>query len=305
MEETISLQDIFKLLKQKMIFILTAMLIGLGVSAVLTFFIITPKYSASTQLIATFPQSENVNTDNIQTNLMMINTYKDFISGNVVTEAAQEKLAKTTSFRRTSDEIKQMVSVEQTQNSQMFSIKVLSENPTEATQLANIIASIFQDKAKKYTNVDKVSVISKADRPERPVSPNKLLNLVIGLVLGVIVGIGVAFLSELLNRTVKSEAFIVDELGLPILGVVPKLERKEILGFRKEQDRAFRTGDFYLEEDAYTMNNDFVDGLEEDAFGDEAKTQPTSFETPDYFSEMRSRDYLNQDPQEQDPFRHQ
>ncbi|MGO2083613.1 YveK family protein [Vagococcus sp.] len=302
MEETISLQDIFKLLKQKMIFILTAMLIGLGVSAVVTFFVITPKYSASTQLIATFPQSENVNTDNIQTNLMMINTYKDFIGGNVVTEAAQEKLGKTTSFKRTSDEIKGMVSVEQTQNSQMFSIKVLSENPTEATQLANIIASIFQDKAKKYTNVDKVSVISKADRPQKPVSPNKLLNLVIGLVLGVIVGIGLAFLSELLNRTVKSESYLVDELGLPILGVIPKLERKEILNFRKEQDRAFRTGDFYLEEDAYTMSKDLVDGLEEDPFGEGTTPAQTKFETPDYFSDAGTRDYLNQDSQDHDPF---
>lgn len=69
MEETISLQDIFKLLKDKLFLILTMMFIGLGLSALVTFFVITPKYSASSELIATFQSKEsNVNTDNINTN---------------------------------------------------------------------------------------------------------------------------------------------------------------------------------------------------------------------------------------------
>ncbi|MGX7014868.1 YveK family protein [Vagococcus silagei] len=285
MEETISLQDVFKLLKQKILFVLTAMLLGLGVSAVLTFFVITPKYSATTQLIATMPASDNLNADSINTNLMMINTYKDFISGNVVTEEASEKLADKTSFKRTAPEIKEMVTVEQTQNSQMFSINVKSENPTEAAQLANIVAEIFQKEAKKYTNVDKVSIISEADRPDSPVSPNKLLNLAIGAVLGIIVGVGLAFLSELLNRTIKSENYIVEELGLPILGVIPKLERKEIVTYRKEQERAFKLGDFYVEEDAYSMNNDLVDGLEQEANDLSSTSFERDFQTPNYFSE--------------------
>ena len=54
-------------------------------------------------------------------------------------------------------------------------------------------------------NVDKISIISGAVANTTPVSPNNKLNLVIGLVLGMMVGVGLAFLFELLDRTVKDE----------------------------------------------------------------------------------------------------
>ncbi len=44
-----------------------------------------------------------------------------------------------------------------------------------------------------------------------PVSPNNKLNLVIGLVLGMMVGVGLAFLFELLDRTVKDEKYRSEE----------------------------------------------------------------------------------------------
>lgn len=61
-----------------------------------------------------------------------------------------------------------------------------------------------------------------------PVSPNNKLNLAIGLVLGVMIGIGLAFLLELLDRTVKDDKFVSEDLGLTILGTVPQMSQKEL-----------------------------------------------------------------------------
>ena len=65
--------------------------------------------------------------------------------------------------------------------------------------------------------------------------PELLLILVIGLVLGMMVGVGLAFLFELLDRTVKDEKYVTDTLGLPILGTVPEMSAKELnAGIRKK-----------------------------------------------------------------------
>ena len=269
MEETISLQEIVTLLKKKAVLILSMFFIGIGVSALITFMVITPKYSATSQLIATSQSKDNANanTDSINSNLMMINTYKDFIKGRVVTEAAREQLEKEIGFKGTADDIKNMIAVEQTQQSQMFSIVVTSENPEEAATVANVVSDIFKKEAKEYTDADKVSVISKAEMPINPVSPNKKINLAIGGILGLIIGIGLSLLSQLFNRTVKSIDYMSDQLNIPILGSIPLMDDKSIAEVRKKQWTALEDANSTIEgsSDHYEFDlDDGVDGLEAD-----------------------------------------
>ncbi len=268
MEETVSLQEIFALLKEKMILILSLFFIGIGVSALITFFVITPKYSATSQLIATSKSKDNnMSTDNINSNLMMINTYKDFIKGRVVTEKVREQLESESGFTGTSDTIKNMINVEQTQNSQMFSIVVTSEKPKEAANVANVVSDVFKKEAKNYTDVDKVSVISAAEVPVAPISPNKVVNLAIGGILGLIVGVGLALLGQLFNRNIKSVEYLTDHLNVPILGSVPLLEEKNIEEIRTKQwamleDKNLIVGGFGEQQD-FDLEDE-LDGLEQD-----------------------------------------
>ena len=52
--------------------------------------------------------------------------------------------------------------------------------------------------------------------------------MLIGVLAGMIVGFGMSFAVEFLDRTVKSEKFVRDELGLTILGTIPQLSAKEL-----------------------------------------------------------------------------
>lgn len=271
MEETISLQEILTLLKKKAVLILSMFFVGIGVSALITFMVITPKYSAASQLIATSQSKDtNANTDSINSNLMMINTYKDFIKGRVVTETAREKLEKEDGFKGTADDVKNMINVEQTQNSQMFSVVVTSENPEEAAKVANVVSDIFKKEAKEYTDADKVSVISKAEVPTAPVSPNKKINLAIGGILGLIIGIGLSLLSQLFNRTVKSIDYVTESLNVPVLGSIPIMDEKSVNDARKKQWAALEDANSNLEgsSDHYEFDlDDEVDGLEDELSG--------------------------------------
>lgn len=128
MEETISLRDIFKILKKRVVLIFLTTIIGVLAAGFVTFFIITPKYSSEAQLIVTLTQSDtaSVNANDVNANLLMLNTYKDLIKGNAVLTAVKERAASEKNFKGSVEELNGMISVSQSENSQMFSNAVNS-----------------------------------------------------------------------------------------------------------------------------------------------------------------------------------
>ena len=232
MEETISLKEIFDILKKHFSTILISLFAGLALAGVVTFFIITPQYSSRAQMIVAQPQNTdpNQNLNDVNYNLQMLNTYKDIIKeGDALASTVQKRLATEYDLQMTTKEIKDSMEVEQSENSQMFSIVATGESSADAEHIVNTAAEVFQETVKDVlTNVDKITIVSRATASPKPVSPNNKLNLAIGLVLGLIVGIGLAFLLEVFDRTVKDSHYVTDTLGLTILGNVPKMSAKEL-----------------------------------------------------------------------------
>lgn len=231
MEETISLEELFQVLKKKALLILMTTIAGIGLAAVVTFFLITPKYDSAAQLIVQNNQSEGTNTNlqnDINGNVLLINTYKDMIKGDIVIDAVQKELQSEYQYSYSNAELKDMIEVEQAQNSQMFQIVATSPEPRKAATIANVTATTFQEKAEDVLAVNKVTITSKGVVPSEAVFPNNKLNLLIGAVVGLMLGVGLAFLTELLDKTVKDERFIIEALELPILGQVSEISKKEL-----------------------------------------------------------------------------
>ncbi|UHQ18457.1 polysaccharide biosynthesis tyrosine autokinase [Lysobacter sp. KIS68-7] len=72
-----------------------------------------------------------------------------------------------------------------------------------------------------------VSVIDRADVPEKKHSPRLVLNLAVGLLLGLFAGVLAAFLLEHLDRRVHAPKELEDEAGVPVLGAIPRLAPNE------------------------------------------------------------------------------
>ncbi|HEY4716777.1 MAG TPA: polysaccharide biosynthesis tyrosine autokinase [bacterium] len=69
-----------------------------------------------------------------------------------------------------------------------------------------------------------VSVIEYAQKPGKPVKPQKGLSIIIGILAGTIIGIFMAFIREYLDRTIRNEEQISEYFNIPILGVIPHME---------------------------------------------------------------------------------
>ncbi len=71
--------------------------------------------------------------------------------------------------------------------------------------------------------IGSVQVINAAELPRSPIRPNKRMNLLVATFLGLFSGVGVAFMREYLDNTVKSSGDVEKALGLIPLGNVPRI----------------------------------------------------------------------------------
>ncbi|RZT21366.1 YveK family protein [Fictibacillus sp. BK138] len=223
MEETISLKDIAVTLKKRLTLIALISAVAVAISGIISYFILTPVYQASTQLLVNQKSSDQpvLDPNQVRTNVEMINTYSVIIKSPTILDQVGKEL----NLKQTTEELTHKITVNSEQNAQVFNLTVEDEDPAQAVKIANSIAETFSTEVPELMNVDNVRVLSPAvlkDNPT-PVNPKPLLNMAIALVVGLMAGVGLAFLLEYLDNTLKTEEDIQNALQLPILGVIPKI----------------------------------------------------------------------------------
>jgi polysaccharide biosynthesis transport protein len=67
-----------------------------------------------------------------------------------------------------------------------------------------------------------VEIMDDALPGNRPVKPNKPLNIALGIIIGLVVGVGLAFFIEYLDTSVKTIDDVERSLQSPVLGVIPQ-----------------------------------------------------------------------------------
>jgi capsular polysaccharide biosynthesis protein len=245
MEETISLKEIFEVLKKRIVMILSITLVAAILAAVVSYFLITPTYESSSQFIVNQKQQDpaaQYTTGDIQTNVQLINTYNVIIKSPAILDEVVTEL----SLPYTSGQLGNKISVTSADNSQVVTVNVTDNNPEKAVKIANTTVETFEKNIPEIMNVDNVSILTKAELSEKPtpVAPNPVLNIAIAIVLGIMVGVGLAFLLEYLDNTVTTEEDVEKKLGLPVIGVISQVSDKDIAAGNaaSQQQRSRRSG---------------------------------------------------------------
>lgn len=81
--------------------------------------------------------------------------------------------------------------------------------------------------------------------PAKPIRPDLRLNLAIGLVAGLLLGLGLAFLVEQLDTSVKDREEVEGRTGVPCLGLIPSIPGPRKKGSRRK-DQTLQERDFYV-----------------------------------------------------------
>ncbi|MEY2194031.1 YveK family protein [Neobacillus sp. BF23-41] len=226
MEETIDLKELLLILKKRLLLIITIVLLAGIASGLFTYFYLTPMYQSSTKLLInqTKEDQSSVNSANlqgqVQGNLQLIDTYNEIIKSSAILVKVAEKL-------NTGITVEQLISeitLASSENSQVVTIVVKDASAEQAAKIADTTAEVFQTEIVKIMKIDNVNILDYATVNPSPVDPKPTLNIAIGIVVGLMLGIAVAFLLDYFDNTLKNEKDIERELGLPVIGMITKID---------------------------------------------------------------------------------
>ncbi|KJW11646.1 YveK family protein [Levilactobacillus spicheri] len=242
-EQTISVMQILGILRKRLRLIVITTLVVTLATAFVTFFVMTPKYEATTELLVNRKLSADMQgaaLQQTQADVQMISTYKDIITSPTVLQKVGKMVNNYPGYPGSTAALKSAISISNQANSQVFSVTVKSADARTSAAIANTTAKVFKKQVVKMMSVHNVSIVSKATPNFSAVSPRKGLNIVAGLIVGIILGIGLAFIRELSDKTVTDETFLTEELGLTGLGLISEIDEKEIVKQQQAKRHAKR-----------------------------------------------------------------
>ncbi|WP_019241421.1 MULTISPECIES: YveK family protein [Bacillus] len=244
MEEAFSIKEIVLTLWKRWKLIFGIVFLSGIICAIVTYFYLSPVYQSSTQLLVNQSQNgeDGFNYNEVQTNLQLINTYNVIIKSPAILQLVKEKL----NLDYSTENLSQRISVSNQAQSQVVNITVEDQDPVLAVNIANTTSEIFQKEIINIMNIDNVKILSKAKISENPVAvkPKPLMNFAIALGIGLLISVGLSFILEYFDNTVKGAEDIESLLQIPVLGVITLIEdTKDKSPKHKKSKRAYQRGE--------------------------------------------------------------
>ena len=227
MEEKIELRQYWAVLRKRWKIVVVLPLIAALTSGVISFLIIKPIYQASTTLIVGKKASESgqaaaqmLDNSVLLANQQLAKTYATIAQSRTV----EQNVLKDLNLPLTVEGLDSLISINPVKTTEILEIQVTNTNSELAASIANTMAQEFSKAVIEIKKVDSVSIVDTAVIPDKPIKPKKTLNVLIAFVLGLIASVGLVFLLEHMDDTVKTSSDVEKLLGISVLGIIPDYE---------------------------------------------------------------------------------
>ena len=230
MEEKIELRQYWDVLRNRWKLVVVLPLIAALTSGVISFFVIKPVYQASTTLIvgkkaaeAGKDATQMLDNSVLLANQQLAKTYATIAQSRTV----EQNVIKDLNLPLTVEGLDSLISINPVKTTEILEIQVTNTNSELAASIANSMAQEFSKAVIEIKKVDSVSIVHTAVIPDKPIKPKKTLNVLIAFVVGLMASVGLVFLLEYLDNTVKTSSDVEKLLGIPVLGIIPNYEMRK------------------------------------------------------------------------------
>ncbi|MHC1719609.1 MAG: YveK family protein [Clostridiaceae bacterium] len=221
-ELELDLRDILYIIRKRMKMIVLITLTCTILSGVVSFFVLNPVYEAKTSIIVGKIQTTDQTSTQYNDVLLyqkLIKTYMEIAKSRIVAEEAYITL----DFKYAVEDIQKAIQVSNQTDTQILVIKAQNGDPYEAVKLCAAVSNAFINQSKVvFPTGGDIQVMDRAKVPENPIKPNKAMNVAIAFLIGLMGSVGLAFILEFMDRTIKTEDDISRFVGIPILGIIPR-----------------------------------------------------------------------------------
>ncbi|UNK18760.1 Wzz/FepE/Etk N-terminal domain-containing protein [Paenibacillus sp. N3/727] len=224
------LKQYFRIIQKKWWLIAVIVIVAMAAAGVKTFYFTTPIYVANAKLIVNQSSGEGgatLNASTIQTSIYLINSYKEIIKSSAIMNKVVEQFP---NLGESAAQLSAKISVSSANNSQVMNLVYEDTSYVKAAEIVNAVSMVFKDQIPHIMNADNITILSEADTEAIPIPINfkPFMNMLISFVISLLLAIGLVFLLDYLDDTLKTETEIMEIIDVPVLAVVGKIAKGDL-----------------------------------------------------------------------------
>ena len=202
------------------------------ISSIYNIFFINKEYEANVKIFIGKQKFKNItetyNNEEINLYQRLITTYSEVIkSKKLINESIKGSKMNYLQDKYKNinyDLLMKNLTINPIANTQIIEIKYKSLNPQQSYDLLySITENLISYSKELYPNVN-ITILEQVHVNLNQLMNKKLTIIGLGLILGLIVGIGGIIGVMYLNNTYKNQKSLEEEIGLTVIGVIPKID---------------------------------------------------------------------------------
>ncbi|WP_249030534.1 YveK family protein [Tannockella kyphosi] len=223
-EITIDLKILLKALLNKGWIIMIAIILGAATMYSYSSYAKTPLYQADVKLYvnnSTFSlgsTSYSISSGELSAAQSLIETYIVILQ----TRTTINEIIDEGNFDYTYTEMVSMISAASVNSTEVFSVTVTSESPSDASAIANTIGLVLPESISNVVDGSDVRIVDYAVTPVSQSSPSTSKDTIMGAMLGLVIAVGIIVVAALFDNTIRSEDYITQTIDYPILAFIPE-----------------------------------------------------------------------------------
>ena len=234
-ETELDVLELFYYLLEHIKQLVAAVVVGALVMLLVSLFFLTPQYEATSKLYVMARNDSAVNLSDLQIGSYLTSDYQEVFKTWEVHEQVLQNLGLDYEY----EELEDMLTITNPSDTRILYITVTSDDPVEATNMANEYANVARNYLYEMMGTEEPSLFSVALEPLEPVSPRKMLNTVLGGLVGGLLMAAILVVRFIRDDKIKTADDITNYIGIPTLAIVPALgsQRKSSAKSRGRQGR--------------------------------------------------------------------
>ena len=211
----IDLVALFYRFLEKIHWIIAAAALGAAIAGVIVYFVVTPVYEATSKIYIVGSDTA-ISLSDLQIGSNLAADYQEVFRNWHVHELVDKRLGLEYSYSRLAG----MITVKNPVNTHVIYVTAKSPSPEEAQLVANTYAQVAREFIAAKMDMREPNIFEEAKLPDRPVTPRKSRDIVMGFLLGALAAMAVITFNFLTDDRIRSGEDIT-KAGLITLGMIP------------------------------------------------------------------------------------
>lgn len=209
-DKEINIKKLIYVIRKRIWIVIVLSCLFAVLGGVYSLFFTKPQYESSSRLIV------NAEPELMNTLMVMIEepSFLEYVVGTLNLDTTPEQLS-------------EQIFAESIEGSSIVRISVVDEDPQMAKIIADTTAKVFQKEIPKLLEFKDISIFSTAKVSSDPINDDHQTKILLGLIVGAISGIGLIFLINFFDSTIRSEREVELLLDLPVFGSISKMDSRK------------------------------------------------------------------------------